>query len=1205
MSEPITDPKAVKEDFSFGQICIRERLATLDQVKEGLDLQARLRAIGIEPMKLGEILIEKGYLKREQAERVLTIQREALNRTAKIAVPGYEILDKIGQGAMGAVYRARQVSMDRIVAIKVLSPKHGRDEKYVDRFLNEARSVAKLNHENVISGIDVGSADGVHYFVMEHVDGTTVAKIMDQEKRIDEKRCLQIAQQICRALDHAHRHGILHRDVKPENIMITSDGIAKLCDLGLAKQASNDATATSDGLCVGTPNYISPEQARGEQNLDIRTDIYSLGASLYHMATGKTPFDGPNPMAVMTKHVTEFAPPVRKINPALTEGFSALVTRMMAKLRNERHQTPLEVIADIEKLLKGETVAAAPGTPKPATGRFPAPARPAGSPGVARAQRQASQTSTYVGVAAAVVVAVILLMIVRSVLSSGPDPGPVTPGPRGEDAEAQRLQRDHDDRMSAYRAMRDEREKSDAADQLTGPYARIEENIAEFRNKRQEAAWRDELQSFVKEMDASVLSRAWKPIRAEIDNLVNAGQLRTALARATDEFPERYRYFKRGAPEVTTAAERERRETVKLIETKIADKFAADKAEAEKLGKSGRVDDALRMIEEMLKSAAPDRTGDLRSLRETLVVEEITAMTKDPLTPAKLLTAAKRLDDLHVRYRDDDAFVRFVDAQQTALKRRVDEANSGLTQRANEAYARFEPAFRRALTLRDLPAARREIDQLFKNESLHDALGGDLGIVGEQLGRTTVEGSKVARVAEDVFKRATTNGRTMVAELALDVREWALLEELLALALQGADRSPKGVRGLLPAPYADATEVKAAARKSPDAPFQVEIVSPARATVWLSPPTKPALDEQGIVALAAKSGPADAHTPLRRGLLYFYAGEGLWSLAKQELSAAADVPTPTLARYLTKLANTASAADEKDASDTWTKARGLWTTTNKKKLDELRGHLEKLLSQLAHTTFMRETQPDGRSRAAHAKARLDQMLGASGTVDPKKKGPFAAKSVKADKDLHDITYDFSTQEALGDFTQEALVQQVGAATWTFGERAVQGDGSGILQWKAPVTGGDLQVDLRIRARDNKNVGVAFPSTGLMNAGEGYLAWFGFANQASAVLRSTGWPAHPIIDLPWRDSSARVGDQRNGEWKLQQGREHALTVIRRGKAVQIRADGVVLTEGTITGDVTPGRIGVALWASKVTLLEARFQVAIDPAWLAEQTKEPPK
>ncbi len=346
-----------KVDYTFGQIAIKENYCSFEQVKECLDIQNKLRGIGIEPKKLGEILIEKGYLKPEQAVAIGRLQVQGMS-TQRIQIPGYEILSRIGQGAMGAVFKARQVSMDRIVAIKVLSGKYSKDRAFVDRFVREARAVARLNHENVISGFDVGESGGVHYFVMEYIDGTPVSSMLRKQGRLDERRCLEIALQIARALAHAHKHGIVHRDVKPENIMITSGGVAKLCDLGLAKQAKEDAGVTMDGMSVGTPNYISPEQARGEERIDIRTDIYSLGASLYHMATGTTPFTGANPMVVMTKHVTEFPDPPRKRFGGLSEGFNNIVLKMMEKRREDRPQTPDALIADIDLLLRGGVVPA-------------------------------------------------------------------------------------------------------------------------------------------------------------------------------------------------------------------------------------------------------------------------------------------------------------------------------------------------------------------------------------------------------------------------------------------------------------------------------------------------------------------------------------------------------------------------------------------------------------------------------------------------------------------------------------------------------------------------------------------------------------------------------------------------------------------------------------------------------------------------------
>src|SRR5689334_7378163 len=307
-----------KNDYTFGQIAIRENICTFEQVKECLDIQSKLRTLGIEPKKLGEILIEKGYLTPEQAVQLAKSQVATVaSGSSKLSIPGYELISKIGQGAMGTVYKAKQVSMDRVVAIKVLSSKYSKDRVFVERFLREARAVAKLNHENIISGYDVGESNGHHYFVMEFVDGAPVTALMKRDGRIDEQKCLRIGIQVARALSHAHKHGIVHRDIKPENVMLTATGGAKLCDLGLAKQTKGDADVTMDGTSVGTPNYISPEQARGEEKIDIRSDIYSLGASLYHMAVGSPPFSGANPMVVMTKHVTEFAEPPKKRCPSL------------------------------------------------------------------------------------------------------------------------------------------------------------------------------------------------------------------------------------------------------------------------------------------------------------------------------------------------------------------------------------------------------------------------------------------------------------------------------------------------------------------------------------------------------------------------------------------------------------------------------------------------------------------------------------------------------------------------------------------------------------------------------------------------------------------------------------------------------------------------------------------------------------------------
>ncbi len=256
-------------------------------------------------------------------------------------IAGYRIKRKLGAGSMGTVYLAIQLSLDRPVAIKILNPNLAHNEEFARRFLQEAKTVAKLNHPNVISGIDVGEQDGIRYFVMELVSGLTIRAIVERGGPMDEGRVAHVALQVARALDHARQLNLVHRDVKPDNIIVTTDGVAKLCDLGLAKDRPDE------GLSMGTPAYISPEQAKGQSEVDIRSDLYSLGASMYHMLAGKPPFDG-TAQVVMTKHLNEIAVPLRQVDEDISGEMEATVTRLMEKQRVARFQTPAELVSALE-----------------------------------------------------------------------------------------------------------------------------------------------------------------------------------------------------------------------------------------------------------------------------------------------------------------------------------------------------------------------------------------------------------------------------------------------------------------------------------------------------------------------------------------------------------------------------------------------------------------------------------------------------------------------------------------------------------------------------------------------------------------------------------------------------------------------------------------------------------------------------------------
>ena len=395
---------------SFEDLALQQGLVTPQQVDECRRVREKVAADGLE-VSVEEILLKKGHLSKAQAMSV----HAAMGKGLKTAIEGYELLAKLGQGGMGAVYKARQSSMDRVVAIKILLPKYAKDKDGVDRFLREARAIARLNHPNIVSGIDAGVSNGIYYYVMEFVDGETLSQSLARRKTIPWKEALGVVRQVAAALDHAHRNGLIHRDVKPGNVLLAKDGSVKLMDLGMARFAVHGSMdLTHSGQIMGTPLYMSPEQARGE-DLDIRTDLYALGISLYEMLTGKPPFTGDTPLVVLNKQIHEpLKFEVRDVPAALL----AVGRRLTEKDRGRRHPTPAELLKDLEAVEEGRAVAQVPAPvapPPTSTRRFRA-VRP----------RPKSRAPLFIGIAAAVALGVGLALA----LSGGrPDAPPVVAAP--------------------------------------------------------------------------------------------------------------------------------------------------------------------------------------------------------------------------------------------------------------------------------------------------------------------------------------------------------------------------------------------------------------------------------------------------------------------------------------------------------------------------------------------------------------------------------------------------------------------------------------------------------------------------------------------------------------------------------------------------------------------------------------------------------
>jgi len=339
-------------DTLFGRMAVEQGLCTDEELRTSLkELKERLK---LSPTMLRDVMVEYGYITESQSERLkksLKAQKAAAHR-----IPGYKILGKLGSGAMAIVYQAKQLSLNRMVAIKVLPKRFSENPEYVERFFKEGQAAAKLNHTNIVQAYDVGQAGGYSYFVMEYVEGKTIYDDLSTGKVFQEKEALDIVIQVAYALEHAHAKGLIHRDIKPKNIMTTANGQVKLADMGLARETTDIEAAESEaGKAYGTPYYIAPEQIRGEIDIDGRADIYGLGATFYHMVTGRVPFMADDPSDVMRKHLREKLVPPDHINTTLTAGTSEVIEIMMAKKKRNRYKDVAELLEDLQAVRNGQT----------------------------------------------------------------------------------------------------------------------------------------------------------------------------------------------------------------------------------------------------------------------------------------------------------------------------------------------------------------------------------------------------------------------------------------------------------------------------------------------------------------------------------------------------------------------------------------------------------------------------------------------------------------------------------------------------------------------------------------------------------------------------------------------------------------------------------------------------------------------------------
>ncbi|MCU0722018.1 MAG: serine/threonine protein kinase [Planctomycetes bacterium] len=357
-----TSSKIPEEERIFCLIVLKNKLSTKEALEGALREWLEVRKKGLAFLSFGEILISKNVLKAEQVSAVEKA-RDLYIRSRKVeSIAGYRLVRKIGEGGMGHIYEARQLSLDRRVAIKILPLEMVGDEAVVKRFEREAKATAKLSHEHIVPVYDFGKIPGEYFMVMEYIDGYNLEQVIEKKGPLSEGVALGITRQIAEALAFAHANGIVHRDLKPNNIMITRQGKALLADLGLAKRLDGDLDSiTKTGVVLGTPAFMAPEQIVSPRTVGPACDLYALGETLACMLAGKMPFTNSDTMEIV-RELVDWKSPVKSLlrGARVSGAVTTLVEKMAAGRPEKRFQSADEVIREIDRIVEKQALPVEP-----------------------------------------------------------------------------------------------------------------------------------------------------------------------------------------------------------------------------------------------------------------------------------------------------------------------------------------------------------------------------------------------------------------------------------------------------------------------------------------------------------------------------------------------------------------------------------------------------------------------------------------------------------------------------------------------------------------------------------------------------------------------------------------------------------------------------------------------------------------------------
>lgn len=436
----------------------------------------------------------------------------------------FEILSELGRGGMGVVYKARQTSLGRMVALKVLPPEMTHDASYIARFQREAQSAALLEHPAIIPIYEVGEGDGLHYIAMRYIEGGTLKELMKEEGPMSVRRVVDLLTPIGSALDHAHQHGLIHRDIKPSNIMIATDGTLYLADFGLARGVAGDSGLTRTGWIMGTPDYMSPEQAQGLPTIGPSTDVYALGIIIYQMLSGKLPFDAETPMAMASIRIVQPPRPLGEVRSDLPSSVEEVVMRSLSPNPDERHAGAGKLLADIRQAAEMTLAQSSPAATKSTIQFSPSIAAPAPAPASPSAplpeSRPASKSGLMIGLGGVGVLLVVTLLCVVAWAVTAKDGAPMR-GKRAANREVERLLQTGEEALSRKGGM----------DEAIGAY----QQVLEMEPGHMAAAARLSLIYYLRDQEHKAEEAARAAVEADPEAAIAQAMLAISMGVDEDE----------------------------------------------------------------------------------------------------------------------------------------------------------------------------------------------------------------------------------------------------------------------------------------------------------------------------------------------------------------------------------------------------------------------------------------------------------------------------------------------------------------------------------------------------------------------------------------------------------------------------------------------------------------------------------------------